>query len=532
MERGCYMASIDIKDAYFSFAINSHDKKFLCFQWENQIYQFSSLPNGLSSAPRKFTKLLKVPLSQLHKQGHISLGHLDDFYLQGNNYSQCLKNILDTIILFSRLGLVVHPDKSVFIPSQVITILGCTLNSINMTVKLTKEKITGLTQACQWLLKRETTSIREVARVIGKIVSSFPGTSYGPLYYRALDQDKTQALKINKGNFDAQMTLSLSAKSELNWWVDNIANEQNNIERGPPTLQITTDASLSGWGAECQGISTGGQWSFVEAQQHINYLELYAAFLGLQTFAKNKCHMHIRLRLDNTTGVSVINHMGTSHSDECNKLCKTMWEWCIKRHIWISAAHLPGSLNTTADTESRSKSSNLEWMINPSILQEALRQLSFIPEVDLFASRINKQFAAYVSYRPDPNALAVDAFTIQWTDIKLYAFPPFSVIPLVLNKIYRDQAQGIIVIPEWTTQYWYPKALQLLKEAPIKLKASTNLLQLPQNPQAVHPLHANLKLLVCHLSGKDSTNIVSVLQPKRSYCVHGDREPENNITPT
>ena len=81
MERGCYMASIDIKDAYFSFAINSHDKKFLCFQWENQIYQFSSLPNGLSSAPRKFTKLLKVLLSQVHKQGHISLGNLDDFYL-------------------------------------------------------------------------------------------------------------------------------------------------------------------------------------------------------------------------------------------------------------------------------------------------------------------------------------------------------------------------------------------------------------------------------------------------------------------
>ena len=156
--------------------------------------------------------------------------------------------------------------------------------------------------------------------------------------------------------------------------------------------------------------------------------------------------------------------------------------------------HLPGSLNTIADTESRSKTSNLEWMINPSILQEALRQLSFIPEVDLFASQINKQSAAYVSYRPDPNALAVDAFTIQWTDIKLYAFPPFSVIPLVLNKIYRDQAQGIIVIPKWTTQYWYPKALQLLKEAPIKLKASTNLLQLPQNPQAVHPVTCKSKI--------------------------------------
>ena len=59
MERGCYMASIDIKDAYFSFAINSHDQKFLCFQWENCTYQFTCLPNGLSSAPRN----LKVPLT-------------------------------------------------------------------------------------------------------------------------------------------------------------------------------------------------------------------------------------------------------------------------------------------------------------------------------------------------------------------------------------------------------------------------------------------------------------------------------------
>jgi hypothetical protein len=110
------------------------------------------------------------------------------------------------------------------------------------------------------------------------------------------------------------MTLSTLAKAELNWWIGNIANEQNYISRDPQTLQITTDASLSGWGAEYQGISTGGQWTFAEAKQHINYLELFASFLGLQTFAKNKHHIHIRLRMDNTTGVSILNHMGTSHS--------------------------------------------------------------------------------------------------------------------------------------------------------------------------------------------------------------------------
>jgi hypothetical protein len=223
-------------------------------------------------------------LSHLRKPGHISLGHLDYFYLQGKTSEQYLKNIIDTIILFSRLGLVVRPEKSNFIPAQIITALGFTLNSLTMTVKLTTEKSASLKQTCQTLLANPTLSVKEVAWVIGKIMSSFPGTNYAPLYYRHLERNKSHALKQNKGKFDAQMTFSPLAKTELCWKIDNIANKQYYISHGPPTLQITTDASLSGWGTECQGISTGGQWTLGEAQHHINYLELFATFLGLQTF--------------------------------------------------------------------------------------------------------------------------------------------------------------------------------------------------------------------------------------------------------
>ena len=72
-----------------------------------------------------------------------------------------------------------------------------------------------------------------------------------------------------------------------------------------------------------------------------------------------------------------------------------------------------------ADTESQTDNHNLEWTINPDGLTNALQQLSFTPENDLFASRLNKQFAVYVSFKPDPEALATDAFTIQWTNLKL-----------------------------------------------------------------------------------------------------------------
>ncbi len=66
VSKGCFMASLDLKDAYYSIPIKSPGRKFLCFKWQGQVYQFTCLPNGLSCAPRKFTKILKPALATLH----------------------------------------------------------------------------------------------------------------------------------------------------------------------------------------------------------------------------------------------------------------------------------------------------------------------------------------------------------------------------------------------------------------------------------------------------------------------------------
>ena len=106
------MASIDIKDVYYSIPIKAEDRKVLCFKWDEDLYElFTCLPNGLSCTARQFTKILKPPLATLHKQGHISVAHLDDLYLQGQTYEHCVTNVIDTIVVFDKLGLVVHPEK-------------------------------------------------------------------------------------------------------------------------------------------------------------------------------------------------------------------------------------------------------------------------------------------------------------------------------------------------------------------------------------------------------------------------------------
>ena len=312
--KDCFMASLDLKDAYYSIPIKVSHQKFLCFKWRGTIYQFTCLPNGLACAPRVFTKILKPALATLHSMGHISVAHIDDCYLQGQTYEKCVFNVIDTFILLDSLGFVIHPIKSILKPSQEIVTLGFLINSVTMTIRLTREKALDLKNVCQALLhKSKTPTIREVAQVIGKIVASFPGVMHGPLYYRELEKNKTLALKEPKGNFEATMVLSQGARTELQWWEYNIETTYQTMSHEEPQHIITTDASLSGWGAEYQGISTGGMWTESEATNHINYLEMLAIHFGLQSFAKNMKSTHLRIMCDNTSAINILNHLGMVH---------------------------------------------------------------------------------------------------------------------------------------------------------------------------------------------------------------------------
>ncbi|ESO87337.1 hypothetical protein LOTGIDRAFT_154834 [Lottia gigantea] len=82
----------------------------------------------------------------------------------------------------------------------------------------------------------------------GLMTSSFPGTIYGALYYRDLENEKTVALKHNKGNFEASIILGSLAKKELTWWVQSLKFAYNVIDHGSPDVTIYTDASKNGWG--------------------------------------------------------------------------------------------------------------------------------------------------------------------------------------------------------------------------------------------------------------------------------------------
>ena len=115
----------------------------------------------------------------------------------------------------------------------------------------------------------------------------------------------------------------------------------------------------------------------------------------------------------------------------------------LQNIIWLTAAHIPGSSDCRADIESRDfRSEDTEWMIDPTLLGKALDALNFKPQIDLFASRLNRQFPIYCSFKPDPDASYIDAFTLLRTDKHFYCFSPFSCALQVLQKSSRTKQQG------------------------------------------------------------------------------------------
>lgn len=507
MKPNCWMAVLDLKEAYYSVPIRTEDRKYLRFEHEGQLYEFVCLPNGLSSAPRIFTKLLKPALARLREDGVLLVIYIDDIILFADDPQTLLGFIQRAITLLQSLGFTIHSDKSQLVPSQRVNFLGFILDSVAMTVSMKLDKADKAKSAILQLLRKEQPLIREVASVVGQMVSCFPGVKYAPLYYRALENDKTDALKKNGWNLDERMLISDTAKKDMSWWLSNIDNDPCPVLPMKYKLTLKCDSSLEGWGSviENSPLVANGRWSHSESMCHINYLEIKAVLFGLQSLCSDLTNCNIKVLSDNQTAVSYLRNMGGTHSRDCNEIARETLLWCKDRGISLTVTHLPGKQNVEADQASRHFHDDTEWSLDTHVYNSLITKWGK-PEIDLFASRLNAKLPCYAAWKPDPSAYSIDAFTLDWSVYKLvYCFPPFSIIGKVLQKIIFAKTTAILVLPDWPTQFWYPRVMSMLVAPPHRIKLQKSTLTLPHDVKKIHPLYPKLQLIGCLVSGNPSS---------------------------
>ena len=128
---------------------------------------------------------------------------------------------------------------------------------------------------------------------------------HGPLFYWQLQLDKVMALRASKGDFNTLMTLSETSKSDLQWWISHTHTPLSIWY--PMVVPLSLFTCIFAWLGWCiEWCLHWGLFSEEEQTNHINYLEILACFLALQTFCASLRDCHIKAMNDNTTTISFI----------------------------------------------------------------------------------------------------------------------------------------------------------------------------------------------------------------------------------
>ncbi|OXA56621.1 Polyprotein P3 [Folsomia candida] len=323
-----------------------------------------------------------------------------------------------------------------------------------MTLSLPEEKCNRVISKCDKTVNSSQITIRELAELIGTLIAAAPATKYG------------------------KVSLSVEAKSDLSWWILNAGKFYNNLHKPKPQCIITTDASPTGWGAwiEADGKEIHGHWSGEFLDYHINVLEIWAVFLGLRFLIK-------------TRGI--------------HTFAKKLWRWAESHDITIAANYINTKDNYVADKLSRKQNDSSDFMLSTFYFDRICREFG-VPEIDLLVSHGTTQCKRFYSYKPDPTSEGIDAFSFTWVE-HFYAFPPFNLVNRVINKIIEDKSEGIVVVPEWKSQPWFPLFNRLAVTPVLKLGPNKNLLFNPSYRE-LHPLNPKLSLMAAILSGKQCKN--------------------------
>ena len=495
-----WAVSIDLKDAYLHIPIHPLSRRFLGFQFLGRTFQYKVLPFGLKDSPWVFTRVVATLVGHLRQLGLRLFYYLDDWLLVAES-RDLLESHLRTTLLWTRdLGFLVNWEKSSLTPQRLPSYLGAHLDIPRLLARPSEHRVLALQEVIQDLTKGPLASALLWQKFLGHLASFVDLVPNCRLLMRPLQLHLLRYFTPLIDSQDKLVPLSPEIKVLCVAWASpSRLLEGKPFAALPPSLVITTDASGQGWGAVLHPHRVSGVWSKEEALDHINTLELKAVLLALQNLESLVVGHSLLIRSDNMTVVSFINHQGGTHSLSLCRLALDLWEWCLRRRILLHAAHIPEE-NIVADFLSRGKYLPTEWVLNRAVFRTIYRMFSPPPEIDLFASALNFRLPKYCSRCPDAQAWKIDALSFPWTGLRLYAFPPFSLLPRILDKLAQDEADLLLVAPFWPQWPWFPRLLRLLVGLPRMLPVLKDLVVQPMS-LIPHPKVESLHLSLWPLSG-------------------------------
>ena len=511
---GVFSTSVDLKDAYFHVPMALPHRKYLRFAILGRVFQFKTLPFGLSPAPRIFTNVVSVLLKWCHRNGINMIPYLDDWLLYNADRKLLTRHTEQVVQMAGNLGWVINFEKSELIPSQQFEFLGMSLDTVTSTVTPCQKRVENMLSRVQALQSASHISKKSLLQLQGTMVSLGDLVKLGKLRRRPF-QRVTRALDLHRG-LNTVIPVTPDLIRSVEWWsIRRHLTTPISFLKNRETVTVVTDASTVGWGATVMDIPLRGVWSESERRLHINCLEMLAVLRVLQHSPDSLRQKHMSLHTDNMTVRSYLLKQGGTVSTILNRYTETVWQLLVKLNVTLSVAHISGCLNVLADKLSRpGQILPGEWSLCP----ETFRSLTLVwgvPSIDMFATRFNAKLPSFVSPCPDAQSQHQDALSLNWDQLPAlpYCFPPFKLILATLEQIKSSNLRAcILVAPTWPGNPFFPLLTQLSIDHPVFLGGGRTLLSQGVEDQVkLYPTPQELGLHAWLVSGsraghRDSPN--------------------------
>jgi len=512
MRPGDLIMTLDLKAGYHQFPVTPWFQKFLCFQWEGEIYRWKVMPFGLSTAPRAFSKLTRALVKRWRLQGIRCSNYIDDFALVVK--PEEVDTVRATVLRdLQDLGLFVSIEKSMLRPGTMAKYLGVLLCTVPMPhLRMPDAKVVKLRDALRRIIAKAPEELRQhqarqwgvavsgevcggyeegdgevmmegvgvrvkgrtLARLLGVLQFFKVAVPMVAVFTKELYTSlNTLPLSVDGWlDFDQSVLLSGEALQECFFWYHRV-KVWNGFAVRPRTVTrvLYTDGSGSGYGGVLHRVLSrrmepatqlvSGVWeAYMPTDSVVTELQgLWRALVAAGGSVLGQVVLH---RTDSISTYWVLRN-GRSRSQRLHDIVRRILVYCAVARIHLAMEYVGADviIKSGADALSRAGDES-DCRLNEGVFGRLWRLCGGF-QVDRFATggSVQKdvvlgQSLPYWSLYADGAAEGVDALTADWRGVRNYAFPPVKIVGQVLELVLEQAAWALVIVPKWPSQWWWP----------------------------------------------------------------------------
>lgn len=472
LQRGSWATSIDLKDAYLHIPIHPSHHRFLAFRYRNVDFCFRALPFGLSTAPRVFTRVTKVVLAFLRRQGIHVFTYLDDWLLVGRSAQETSDLTTYTVSLLENLGWIVNVEKSSLIPTQTITYLGAILDFRTGTASPSPQRVLTLSEMATDMFSRSNAPARTWFRLLGLMANMVDVISFCRLFMRPIQIHLLEYFSPSWSPLSKRVSATSIRQRSPTLVDESTQYSLRETVQGSQTQVNDHD--------RCFSFRMGSSLGVGDPVRPMELERLLPPHQPPGTYGRFPSHLQMGSSPQEPRGINPVRQLHDCFVHQPsgrNQVHLPLHQDLGSPSPLPSLQHPHKSLPSRRPGEchGRGNLQETEWSLS-QVWANHIFQIYDKPMLDLFPTPSNAKLPVFCTRYFHPQAWSTDALAITWDNLYAYAFPPWCLIQRVLLKLRESNTVLLLVAPYWPNQPGFPLLLEMLIDYPFRFQLRTNLL--------------------------------------------------------